>query len=296
MLKTLTLCSGKGGVGKTMFATTLARIIQKETESKVLLIDLDLTVRGLTLLAFQNKYALDHVPVSLDDYLSLGATEETAAFEALCKNLSSNGAEGAQPSLYQRLDRIFVLPSSTDSERPDWMRSSQISLDSALEKLSHLQTLASEAADFGYLIFDTHAGMGSLSLAATTLSDLNLIVLEEDDVSWRTALNMLLEISELKKQRHGASRSYFLANKVSSKLSEVSGKLKAFSFLPPVPYDSWMQKLFSHSTAAILEKEFENSDFFRFVHAQVWREIMAIFGIAPASTQGKGALQSWWRS
>ena len=55
MLRTLTLCSGKGGVGKTLLATTLARIIQKETGAKVLLIDLDLTVRGLTLLAFQNK-------------------------------------------------------------------------------------------------------------------------------------------------------------------------------------------------------------------------------------------------
>jgi len=167
--------------------------------------------------------------------------------------------------------------------------------DSVVEKLSRVQTLAREAADFSYLIFDTHAGLGSLSLAATALSDLNLIVLEEDDVSWRAALQMLLEITELKKQRHGGSRSYFLANKVSTKLAEVSGKLKAFSFLSPIPYDAWMQNLYSHATVAILEKEFEGSDFFRFVQTHVWPEIMAIFGLTPVSTRRTLSLRDWWR-
>jgi cellulose biosynthesis protein BcsQ len=65
MLRTITLCSGKGGVGKTLLATTLARIIQQEENCNVLLADLDVSVRGLTLLAFQNKIELDQVPASL---------------------------------------------------------------------------------------------------------------------------------------------------------------------------------------------------------------------------------------
>jgi len=295
MLRTLTLCSGKGGVGKTLLATTLARIIQRETGDNVFLVDLDMTVRGLTLLAFQNQYALDHIPVSLVDYLSCGSTEEPATVEELRKNLFPNGEEGTQPSRYQRLEKIFVLPSSTDSKRPDWPQLSRLDLDRAVEKLSRLQTLAREAADSSYLIFDTHAGLGSLSLAATTLSDINLIVLEEDDVSWRASLSMLLEISELKKQRHSGSRSYFLPNKVGARLSEVAGKLKAFSFLPPVPYDNWMQNLFSHSTVAVLEKEFESSDFFRAVRTQVWQEIMTLFGLTSSATRRTGSLRAWWR-
>lgn len=295
MLRTLTLCSGKGGVGKTLLATTLARIIQKETNGNVLLVDLDVTVRGLTLLTFQNKYALDQVPISFVDCLSGETTAGTAVFEELRKNLFPNGEEEAAPSLYQRLDKIFVLPSSTESERLDWAQWARVDLDCAIEKLSQVQSLAHEAADPSYLIFDTHAGLGSLSLAATTLSDLNLIVLEEDDVSWRSALNMLLEITEFKKQRHSSSRSYFLANKVGAKLSEISGKLKAFSFLPPVPYDPWMQKLFSHSTAATLEKEFEHSDFFRCVHAQVWQELATILGIPATPTRRAASLRSWWK-
>ncbi|MGE0683624.1 MAG: AAA family ATPase [Candidatus Binatia bacterium] len=294
MLRTLTLCSGKGGVGKTLLTTTLARIIQKETNGNVLLVDLDVTVRGLTLLTFQNKYALDQVPVSFVDCLSRGSGEDTGVFEELRKNLFPNGGDEASPSLYQRLDKIFVLPSSTESERLDWAQLAQVDLERAIEKLSQVQSLVRDAANPSYLIFDTHAGLGNLSLAATTLSDLNLIVLEEDDVSWRSALNMLLEITELKKQRHGGSRSYFLANKVGAKLSEVSGKLKAFSFLPPVPYDPWMQKLFSHATAATLEKEFEHSDFFRFVHSQVWQEIATILGLTSVPARRAASLRSWW--
>ena len=37
MLRTISLCSGKGGVGKTLLATGLARIIQREENCKVLL-------------------------------------------------------------------------------------------------------------------------------------------------------------------------------------------------------------------------------------------------------------------
>lgn len=295
MLRTLTLCSGKGGVGKTLLSTTFARIIQKETNSNVLLVDLDATVRGLTLLAFQNKYALDQIPISLVDYLSRDAAEDTTVFEELRCNLFLNGRDGTKPSLYQRLDKIFVLPSMTESERPDWEQLARIDPDGAITKLLPLQSLVRDAADSGFLIFDTHAGLGNLSLAATALSDLNLIVLEEDDISWRASLNMLLEITTLKKQRHGGARSYFLANKVGAKLSEVSGKLKAFSFLPPVPYDPWMQKLFSHSTAAVLEKEFEHSDFFRSRHTHVWRELATILGLSPTANRHTLSFRSWWK-
>src|ERR1700751_4015489 len=113
------------------------------------------------------------------------------------------------------------------------------------QKLQKLLIAASSILNIGYIIIDTQAGPGSLSLAAATLSDINLILLEEDDISWRTALNLLLEISDLNKRLQPRSRSYFLANKASAELIETAGKLKAFSFLPPLPYDAWMQKLFA---------------------------------------------------
>ena len=295
MLRTITLCSGKGGVGKTLLSTSLARIIQREENCDILLVDLDLSVSGLTLLAYHNKIELDQVPLSLIEYLSVDPDNENALLAALQKGLAING-EGHQaqsPSLYRRMENIFILPASTESERPDWTQVSRIELDMAVDKLGRLQRFVDESLRVDFLIFDTQAGLGSLSLAAATLSDMNLIVLEEDDISWRTSLQMFIEITQLNKRLQHRSRSYFLANKVNAGLMDMANKLKSFAFLPPLPFDSWMQRLVSSSTAVALEKEFENSDFFRYLHTRVWQEIAQTFGLSV--TTKNSTLSGWWR-
>lgn len=295
MLRTITLCSGKGGVGKTLLSTSLARIIQREENSNVLLVDLDLSISGLTLLTYHNKIELDQVPLSLIEYLSVHPDNENALLTAFQKGLAIGGeGQGTQSlSLYRRMENIFILPASTESERPDWTQVSRIELDMAVEKLARLQRFVDESLGIDFLIFDTQAGPGSLSLAAATLSDMNLIVLEEDDISWRTSLQMFIEITELNKRLQHRSRSYFLANKVHAGLMDMANKLKAFAFLPPLPFDTWMQRLVSNATAAVLEKEFENSDFFRYLHTRVWQEIARTFGLSP--TTKNSALSGWWR-
>ena len=310
-MRTITLCSGKGGVGKTLLATSLGKIIQRQEQCNVLLVDLDLSVRGLTLLAFQNKYELDQLPFSLTDYFYLEDGEQPALFRELQKGLVRNNSEheerqerrerpfetaqaAAGTSTYERLDGLFIIPSSTESERPDWMPLHHLALDETTDKLGKLHQFITSSLPIDYVIFDTQAGLGSLSLAATTLSDMNLIVLEEDDISWRTALNALMEISALNKRLQRKSHSYFLANKVSSGMLDVADKLKAFSFLPPVPFDAWVQKLFAHATTAVLEKDFENSDFFKQVESRVWQELAVILGVRQRTT-GNSPRPSWWR-
>jgi len=295
MLKTVTLCSGKGGVGKTLLATCLARVIGREEDCNVLLVDLDVSVRGLTLLAFQNKYELDQVPISLTDYIFGGPAAEEALFQELHKAIAVDGEEGTQNSLYRRLEKVFILPSSTESERPDWTQFVRIEFDPVIEKLRQLQAFAMASLDIGYIIFDTQAGLGSLSLAAATLSDVNLIMLEEDDISWRTALNMLLEITDLNKRQRRRSKSYFLANKVSVGFLEAAGKLKALSFLPPILYDRWVQRLFAQATFAALEKEFENTNFFHQVHSRVWKEIASVLGMTKNRSRDSSPFMAWWR-
>ena len=279
MTKTITLCSGKGGVGKTVLASCLARIIQQEEQAKVLLLDLDPSVQGLTLLLFQNKYELDHVPLSFAEYLSGGEAVEKDLLAALQKAVTGDGHAGPLYALYRRLEDIFAIPFSTESERPDWTQFAHLDFDLVSAKLHQLLAAAATTLNIDYVIIDTQAGPGSLSLAAATLSDVNLILLEEDDISWRTALNLLLEISDLNKRLQRRSRSYFLANKASAELVDTAGKLKAFSFLPPLPYDAWMQKLFAKATSATLEKEFENTDFFRQARTRLWHDIAILFGI-----------------
>lgn len=294
-MKTIALCSGKGGVGKTMVTTCLARIIQREEHCKVLVLDLDPSVQGLTLLTFQNKYELDHVPFSLTDYLAGGESGENDFFGTLRQAMHGESHSGSLDMLYQRLENIFIVPFSTGSERPDWAQFAQIELDYVSNKLRRLFSFAAEALNVGYILLDTQAGPNSLSLAAATLSDLSIIVLEEDDISWRTALNLLLEISDLNKRRQRRSRSYFLANKSGPELADAAGKLKAFSFLPPLPYDGWLQKLFAKATSAALEKEFENTDFFRQARSGVWQEIASIFGISKPQTKDSSLFSSLFR-
>jgi cellulose biosynthesis protein BcsQ len=292
MVRTITLCSGKGGVGKTVLTTCLARIIQQEEHGNVLLFDLDPSVQGLTLLSFQNKYELDHVPFSLTDYLAGGESVEKDFFDALQKATSGESHSGSLYTLYRRVENVFVVPFSTESERPDWTQFAQIDFDYVGEKLKHLLSFAAESLNVRYVLLDTQAGPSSLSLAAATLSDLSIIVLEEDDISWRTALNLLLEISDINKRLQRRSRSYFLANKSGTELADVASKLKAFSFLPPLPNDVWMQKLIAKATSAALEKEFENTDFFRQARSRVWQEIAAIFGIAKPTAKDSSLFTS----
>lgn len=304
-MRTITLCSGKGGVGKTLLAASLGRIIQRQEKCNVLLVDLDLSVRGLTLLAFQNKYELDQLPFSLTDYFYLEDGDQPELLHALHKGLAQNNSNGeesqeipaqatAGPPTYERLDGLFIIPSSTESERSDWAPLHRLELNETIDKLGKFYEFATSSLPVDYVIFDTQAGLGSLSLAATTLSDMNLIVLEEDDISWRTALNALMEISALSKRLQRKSHSYFLANKVSSSMLDAADKLKAFSFLPPVPFDAWLQKLFAHATIAVLERDFEGSDFFKQVESQVWQELAVILGVQQRTT-GNGPRSSWWR-
>jgi cellulose biosynthesis protein BcsQ len=270
----------------------LARIIQQEEHGNVLLFDLDPSVQGLTLLSFQNKYELDHVPFSLTDYLAGGESVERDFFDALQKATSGESHSGSLHTLYRRVENVFVVPFSTESERPDWTQFAQIDFEYVGEKLKHLLSFAAESLNVRYVLLDTQAGPSSLSLAAATLSDLSIIVLEEDDISWRTALNLLLEISDINKRLQRRSRSYFLANKSGAELADVASKLKAFSFLSPLPNDVWMQKLFAKATSAALEKEFENTDFFRQARSRVWQEIAGIFGIAKPAAKDSSLFAS----
>lgn len=295
MTKTITLCSGKGGVGKTVLASCLARIIQQEEQARVLLLDLDPSVQGLTLLLFQNKYELDHVPLSFAQYLNGSEAMEKDLLEALQKAVTSDGHGDPLHALYRRLDNVFAIPFSTESERPDWTQFAHLDFDIASSKLQTLLAVANSVLNIDYVVMDTQAGPGSLSFAAATLSDVNLILLEEDDISWRTALNLLLEISDLNRQLQRRSRSYFLANKASADLVEIADKLKAFSFLSPLPYDAWMQKLFAKATSAALEKEFENTDFFRQVRTRVWHDVAGLFGITKQPVKDGFTLGSLFR-
>ncbi|MGH7963473.1 MAG: AAA family ATPase [Candidatus Binatia bacterium] len=293
-LRTLTLCSGKGGVGKTLLTASLARIFRREGDSNILLVDLDMAVRGLTLLAFQHKSVVDAPPRSFADYLFSGPIAGQELLEDLRKIFDMETEERAR-SFYQRLEKIFILPSSLENEQPEWGQPARLEFDQAVAKLRQIQTFVRQSLPVGYLIFDTQAGLGSLSLAAATISDVNLIVLEEDDISWRTALTMLVEILNLSKRQQSKAKSYFLANKASPGLLDVAKKLKPFSFLPPLLYDFWLQRLFAQASSSVFDEEFEHTNFFRQIDSRLRPELFAALGVPKFSAKTNSRLGTWWQ-
>lgn len=76
-MQTITIASGKGGVGKTVIAASLARILSKKYYAfedisrsiRVIVLDLDLHTRGLTYLMYPNLETLRALPVSMEDIL-----------------------------------------------------------------------------------------------------------------------------------------------------------------------------------------------------------------------------------
>ena len=292
-MKTLTLCSGKGGVGKTLLATSLGRCIPRRTDANVLLIDLDFSTRGLTLLAFRYQNDLDRAPVSLGDFLSFqaGNDDQPSPFVELQAHFTSaNAAPGGSPETaadaekpgfasYPGLKGLCILPFSKDEDHLEWLASRRLPLEDTVEQLRRLQEFASTSLDVDYLIFDAPPGLETLSLAPAAISDVNLILLEEDNVSWKTALSMYMKISEINKRLHGRPSAYFVANKVSLGMLDLAHKLKTFSFLSLLPFDAWMHELYAHDTMSVLGGDFLASDFFKRVESDIWPNLSDVLGV-----------------
>lgn len=292
-MKTLTLCSGKGGVGKTLLATSLGRCIPRRTDANVLLIDLDFSTRGLTLLAFRYQNDLDRAPVSLGDFLSFqaGNDDQPSPFVELQTHFTSfNAAPGGSPEAaadaekpgfasYPGLKGLCILPFSKDEDHLEWLASRRLPLEDTVEQLRRLQEFAATSLDVDYLIFDAPPGLETLSLAPAAISDVNLILLEEDNVSWKTALSMYMKISEINKRLHGRPSAYFVANKVSLGMLDLAHKLKTFSFLSLLPFDAWMHELYAHDTMSVLGGDFLASDFFKRVESDIWPNLSDVLGV-----------------
>lgn len=289
----MTLCSGKGGVGKTLLATSLGRCIPRRLDANVLLIDLDFSTRGLTLLAFRYQNDLDRAPVSLGDFLSFqaGNDEQPSPFVELQTHFTSYdtppGQEPEDPAetppagfaSYPGIKGLCILPFSKDDDQLEWLASRRLPLEETVEQLRRLREFAATSLDVDYLIFDAPPGLETLSLAPAAVSDVNLILLEEDNVSWKTALSMYMKIAEINKRLHGRPSTYFVANKVSVGMLDLAHKLKTFSFLSLLPFDAWMHELYAHDTSSVLGGDFLATDFFKRVESEIWPNLSEVLGL-----------------
>ncbi len=174
MTKTISICSGKGGTGKTIISACLAYLLYKENK-KILLIDGDLSVRGLSALLY-----LDSGSRKLTDGISLSdLINKDKAFdfeEDVISFVDYRGLFKVLPSS-KRIDDIIkydeLLHLSPDIE----------------SRLSRYLSIIKNEYDFDYIIIDSRAGTDSTTLAFAKISDVIILVGEDDEISTVTTKN-----------------------------------------------------------------------------------------------------------
>lgn len=172
--KIISVCSGKGGTGKTFFSANFANQLSKLNQ-RVLLIDLDLNFSNLNIL-------LNHTSTrTISNFF-----EQSELLDDIIFSYSSN------------LDLIFG-----DSGRSDYPRVSREIMDYlfiALQKIQHR---------YDFIILDSSAGADDLVIHQLLISDYNIIVTSPEP----TAVMDSYVVLKLLFQNDSTAKKFVVVNK-----------------------------------------------------------------------------------
>ncbi len=152
------LHSFKGGVGRTLLALTIAKVIAEKKDNRVLLIDADLEAPGITWLL---KDRLPNPAISFADVLTLlhGASDSENEIEKMLCLISDR----VQSSY---LDGIYVLPAFRSSEQFTSLQIRPEHLIRCADNpfiLTHSLVLLGKMLGVSAVIADLRAGLSELS-------------------------------------------------------------------------------------------------------------------------------------
>jgi flagellar biosynthesis protein FlhG len=172
--KTISVCSGKGGTGKTFFAANFAFQLSK-LNKKILLVDLDLNFSNLNVI--MNKASEN----SISNFF-----EQRCSLKELVYNFSKN------------LDLIYG-----DSGRLDYPRISEDIIDYFFMSLEKMHD------EYDYIIFDSAAGADDLVMHQLSKSQYIIIVTSPEP----TAVMDAYVILKLLKENINESEKLIVVNK-----------------------------------------------------------------------------------
>lgn len=178
MSHVILIASGKGGTGKTFFASNLGALLAMKGH-KVVLIDMDMGLRNLDLyLGLENR-----VVYNVMDVVS-----------GVCKIKQALVRD-------KRFDELYLMAASPMRDLRD------------ITSL-HMQVLCEKLKEeFDYIIIDAPAGIGEGLEVSAASADIAVIVTEPDNASIRDADimdNLLADV--------GVERRYCVLNKVNAEL------------------------------------------------------------------------------
>lgn len=181
MSKIISIVSGKGGCGKSLLTAVIGRALAREGE-RVLLIDTDIFVRGLTILlhGFKRK-KMENNLINFSDIL--GINKE-----------NSKNIEPAKISLENLdLSRFFecdVLPAVDSISAPLDYDDRDLSDEKfGMNQLKNVINVVQKSYD--YILLDNRAGMDSLILASCKISDFVISIAEDDPIGKQTNANLV---------------------------------------------------------------------------------------------------------
>lgn len=174
----LTISSGKGGVGKTVVAANLARLLSWSGQP-ILIVDLDLYNRGASAL-MADLVTTDHATVA--DLLAYAKESRRPELPGAIEKMSLiRCTEASTP--------LFLLPSTRYNQQ---VLGAEYEYD-VPELKAWLRLLLGELIrkhDLACVVFDCRSGPEPLFLAAAGLATDTLLITEADMVTWAGNMNL----------------------------------------------------------------------------------------------------------
>lgn len=223
-MKLINIVSGKGGTGKTLLTAVLAEMLGNE-DCSVLVIDLDVFVRGLTSLLYYHKK--EKVQLCKDDELSISEFFMTKG------DPDTSGKNKLSISRYRSFDVIPSVPRVDEI-----LTFSDLMPDNKSEAsmlISRLISMIPKKYDFVFL--DSRAGYDELIYASHYHSDITICVEEEDNISKITSENLINQMKQ-----DSDNPIFRLINKTRGLTSDVS--IDSVSHLGRVPFDMDVMRSF----------------------------------------------------
>ena len=254
----LAVASGKGGVGKTLLASCLGSIINEQSQniSKVMVVDVDIGVKGLTFLYGSAKF-WNNYPGGMIDIL-MGVMEA----KDLLDNVSSFNGLVVIPAAVRFDSKICWDEIFSDQE--DLARRIGQFIDYAI------------GCEFTHIIFDTGAGLDQITVALSDHVDKILVIVEPDEISLTAAIDLRAELLD-----HNNSLQ-FVPNKEPDTFPQ---KLyqpleKEIVFLPSIPFDPALHRRFVANARLLSRTGFNRTLYKRYV-GLIAKDLFGISHIFP---------------